>query len=127
MAVIDVLATELGRPLTEAETLQATLWVTDARMLIQARLGDLSALDQNTLDYVVRKAVAERLTRPYSGADEESEQIDDYKVTRKYRQGVSIRDDWWELLSPDNNAGAWTIGPKTVYSSRTCDAEPVDL
>ena len=106
--VLDI-ETALGRTLTETEQAQAVQWIADARLIIGNRLGDLSLLDQPTLDYVTREAVVSRFRNPEGY---QSESIDDYT----YRHGsetrrVTILDEWWRLLSPGGGDGAFTIRP----------------
>lgn len=106
---ISDIGTALGRTLTTSEADQVNQWIGDARMLIGARLGDLALLDQSALDYVVREAVVARLRNPEGF---QSESIDDYT----YRHGVETRrvtilPEWWELLSPMTNSGAFSTRP----------------
>lgn len=107
--VIADIETALGRTLTATEQDQATQWIADALMLIEARLGDLALLSQAALDYVVREAVAARFRNPEGY---QSESIDDYT----YRHGsetrrVTILPEWWELLSPTTQSGAFSTRP----------------
>lgn len=103
----DVIAVALGRtaPLGDTpEYEQWMMWVSDALMLIEARLGDPAALDQAKLDYVVREAVVAQVRRP-DDATQVAISVDDGSVSRTYRTSsgrVEIRDEWWALLSPDN-------------------------
>jgi hypothetical protein len=96
--VVQDIETALGRTLTDTETAQADQWLSDALLIIGARLGDVALLDQPTLDYVVREAVTARFRNPEGY---QSESIDDYT----YRHGsetrrVTILPEWWDLLSP---------------------------
>lgn len=89
------------------------MWIDDARRQIQGRLGDLDALDQGTLDYVVREAVALKIKRP-DPATKVDVTIDDGSLSKTYEKAagqVTILDEWWNLLSPGSDAGAWTIRP----------------
>jgi hypothetical protein len=117
----DVVAVALGRTAPESpEFEQWDMWISDALMLIGARLvgeGDgqvasLDDLDQTQLDYVVREAVVAQVRRP-DDATEIDVRVDDGGVSRKYRSGagrVTIRDEWWDLLSPtDSTSGAFSI------------------
>jgi hypothetical protein len=103
-------AVSLGRPISDAaEQAQVAQWIADVELLIGARLGDVTLLDQDVLAYVVREAVVARLSNP-SGL--QSETIDDY--TYRYAESsrrVSILDEWWDLLSPDASSAAFTIRP----------------
>ena len=101
--------TALGRTLSESEQAQATQWIADALMLIEARLGDPDELNQSALDYVVREAVVARFRNPEGF---QSETIDDYT----YRHGsetrrVTILDEWWDLLSPASQTAAYSTRP----------------
>lgn len=90
--------TALGRFLTIPEQGQANQWIGDARMLIEARLGSLDALNQSALDYVVREAVVARFRNP-DGV--QSESIDDYTYRHAAEtRRVTILPEWWDLLSP---------------------------
>lgn len=111
------IAVELGRAVPTAgstEDQQWSQWIADAEMLIEARLGDLSLLNQSRVSYVVRQAVSEHVRRP-DDATSVSIAVDDGNVSRTYRSGagrVTIRDEWWDLLSPtDSKAGAFSITP----------------
>ena len=106
MAVtVDTIAVALGRtaPATGDPALaQWQMWIADALMLIQARLGDPELLDQAALDYVVREAVVAHLRNP-DDATQIAVQIDDGNVSRSFRSSrgrVTILDEWWALLSP---------------------------
>jgi hypothetical protein len=101
--------TALGRTLSGTESAQATQWLDDALLIIGARLGDVALLDQSRLDYVVREAVVARFRNPEGF---QSESIDDYT----YRYGtetrrVTILPEWWELLSPARESGAFSTRP----------------
>lgn len=106
VAVPDI-ETALGRTLTSQETDQADQWISDARMLVEVRLGDLALLNQGALDYVTREAVVARFRNPEGYS---SESVDDYT----YRHGsetrrVTILDEWWRLLSPAASSSAFTV------------------
>lgn len=82
-------------------------WINSALLLIAARLGDTSLLDQNVLDYVVGEAVAAMVRRPedYTQIDV---QVDDGRLSKRYESGkgrVAILDEWWNLLSPTSRRG----------------------
>lgn len=104
------IAVELGRTAPAEGTIQHqqwSRWIEDALMLIKARLGDLADLDQEKLDYVVRQAVAEHIRHP-DDATNVTISVDDASTSRTYRSGsgrVSIRDEWWALLSPSGDSG----------------------
>jgi hypothetical protein len=108
VAISDI-ETALGRTLTASEQAQANQWITDALMLVEVRLGDLTELNQAALDYVVREAVVARFRNPDGY---QSESIDDYT----YRHGtetrrVTILPEWWDLLTPAGASAAFTITP----------------
>jgi myo-inositol catabolism protein IolC len=101
--------TALGRTLTATEQAQATQWIADALMLIEARLGDPALLDQTALDYVVREAVVSRFRNPEGY---QSESIDDYTYRHPNEtRRVTILPEWWELLAPLNQSGAFSTRP----------------
>ena len=101
----ETIAVALGRTAPaegSAEYLQWSLWIEDALMLIEARLGDLALLDEARLDYVVREAVSLQVRRP-DDATQVTISVDDASTSRTYRSGVgrvTILDEWWNLLSP---------------------------
>ena len=102
------IAAALGRTAPESgspEHGQWSLWISDALMLIEARLGDPAALDQDRLDYVVREAVVAQVRRP-DDVTSVDVAVDDGRVSKRYSSGsgrVTIRDEWWALLSPESS------------------------
>lgn len=119
----DTIAVALGRTAPtkgSPEESQWLMWIEDARMLIAARLGDLELLDQDKLDYVVREAVVAQVRRP-DDATTVAVSVDDGSVSKAYRTSsgrVTIRDEWWDLLSPtDSRAGAFSIIPSGCGSA----------
>ena len=107
------IATALGRAtFTTDEDAQWSMWIDDALLLIEARLGDPVELDQAKLDYVVREAVVAHIRHP-DDATQVSVSIDDATSSRTYRSGkgrVTILEEWWALLSPDEeDGGAFVI------------------
>lgn len=107
--MITDIETALGRTLSTDEAAQATQWIADALLLVKVRLGDPAELDQDALDYVVREAVVARFRNPEGY---QSESIDDYT----YRHGtetrrITILPEWWELLSPATQSGAFSTRP----------------
>lgn len=115
MAVItyEQVQTSLGRSLTVTERAQAQMWISDAEVQIRARLGDLALLDQDLLAYVVREAVVSKVKRP-DAASSTTVAVDDGSVTKRYDREastgtVTITEEWWALLTPETEAGAWTI------------------
>jgi len=103
-----------------AEELQWALWIADALLLIEARLGDPTALDQPRLDYVVREAVSAQVRRPDDATSVEIA-VDDGRVARQYsssRGRVFIRDEWWALLDPNaGSGGAFAIDTAPVVGA----------
>lgn len=103
----------LGRTtFTDQEYMQWAMWIDDARLLINARLGDLEELDQARLDYVVREAVIAHIRHP-DDATQVTESLGDASQSKTYRSGkgrVTILDEWWDLLSPEeSDGGAFTL------------------
>jgi hypothetical protein len=104
------IAVALGRTAPDAgsaDDLQWQMWIDDALMLIGARLGDTTLLDQAKLDYVVREAVVAQVRRPDS-ATQVTVAVDDASTMRTYRSSkgrIEILDEWWELLSPTESKG----------------------
>lgn len=98
-------APDPGAPLYE----QWQMWISDALMLVQARVDELGAdegsIDQIKLDYVIREAVKSHAQRP-DDATQVTRAVDDASATRIYRSSkgrVDILDEWWTLLglAPD--------------------------
>lgn len=108
----DDIQVALGRTsYTALEDEQWSMWIADALLLIEARLGDPDLLDQAKLDYVVREAVIAHIRHP-DDATQVSIQVDDAQSSRTYRSGkgrVTILEDWWALLSPDEDGGAFVL------------------
>nr|DAL14416.1 MAG TPA_asm: hypothetical protein [Caudoviricetes sp.] len=110
------IAAALGRPTPEPDSIewrQWDLWITDARMLIENRLGDLGELDQTKLDYVTREAVVAQVRRP-DDSTQVDVSIDDGRVSKRFSSGsgrVRILDEWWALLDPTggNSGRAFAI------------------
>lgn len=101
--------------------LQWSMWIDDVRRLIADRLGDLNALDQDNLDYVVREAVALKVKQP-DPVVTVAVAVDDASTSKTYQRSsgqLTILDSWWDLLTPNTrDAGAWTIRP--AGSRRGC-------
>lgn len=103
----------LGRSISDStEQAQVTQWIADAELLIRQRLGDLDALDEDVLAYVVREAVVMQVRNPEGKT---SERIDDYFYQRdtSAKGRVTIIDEWWDLLTPNDggDGGGFTITP----------------
>ncbi len=113
----DDIAVALGRTAPDQDSpeyAQWEMWISDAQMLIAARLGDLEDLDQARLTYVIREAVVAHVRKP-DDATQVDISVDDARSSRTYRSSkgrVTIIDEWWDLLSPsDRTAGAFSITP----------------
>jgi len=113
----DDIAVELGRTApstTTQEYAQWQRWIADALFLIGRRLGDVTLLDQEALDYVVRQAVATHVRRP-DDATQVTVSVDDASSSRTYRSSrgrVEIIDEWWAMLAPtDTTTRAFSIRP----------------
>lgn len=110
-------ATTLGRPAPaagSADALQWSMWIADALVLIEARLGDPADLDQDLLDYVVREAVAARVRNPDPASTATTVSVDDGSVTKRYERStgqITILPEWWDLLRPASDSGAFSTRP----------------
>lgn len=111
------IAVALGRTTPDSnspEYAQWEMWISDALLLIEARLGDLTELDETKLDYVVREAVVAHVRKP-DDATQVEVAIDDGRASRTYKSStgrVTIIDAWWDLLKPtDTTGGAFSIRP----------------
>ena len=113
MVTPDQVAIALGRPQPAGPLRQQwQQWIDDGYLLVRTRLGDLSLLDQELLDYVVREAVTAMVRRP-DDATQVEVAVDDGRVSRTYQTGsgrVTILDEWWELLAPATDQ-AFSIRP----------------
>lgn len=128
------IAAALGRPTPDQNSIewaQWSLWIDDALMLIEARLGDPNELDQRMLEYVVREAVVAQVRRP-DDSTQVDVAVDDGRVSRRFSSGsgrVRILDEWWALLDPDGKAGQGEAFAVDTYSgpdmrhghSQTCN------
>lgn len=120
-------AVALGRPAPDedgTEAAQWQMWIDDALLLIDARLGDPAALNQARLDYVVREAVVAQVRRPDDATSVEIA-VDDGREARRYtssRGRVYIRDEWWDLLSPSAGpSGAFAVDTVATTGSTHAD------
>jgi len=117
IATYEDVAVALGRPIANIdEQAQVNYWLGAVELQIKARLGDLTVLDVDVLRYVAVEAVTTKMQNP-SGY--QSESIDDYT----YRFGsetrrITILPEWWELLSPSGNSGAFSTRPG--FESDSC-------
>lgn len=109
-ASVQDVSTAIGRPITsETEVAQVEYWLGAAELLISARLGDVSALEQSALKYVETEAVVARMRNPQGL---QSESIDDY--TYNYGANtmqVAILPEWWDLLAPAREFEAFSTRP----------------
>jgi hypothetical protein len=126
----DMIAIALGRtgPPTDAETLQWSMWIDDALMLINARKDALAVtdpLDEARLDYVVREAVVVHVRRP-DDATQVTIAVEDASTSKTYRTGrgrVEIIDEWWSLLgltAPTGGAFSVDVFNLTANHSDVC-------
>lgn len=119
----EIIAVALGRTAPDAdsaELAQWEMWISDAMMLIDARLGDPDQLDQARLDYVVREAVVAHVRKP-DDATQVEVAVDNTRASRTYSSSkgrVTIIDEWWSLLSPKTSGpAAFSIRPSGGYTS----------
>lgn len=113
------IATSLGRPLATAEQAQATQWIADAYMLIQAKFGaTYPDLEPDLVDYVVRESVAGRFRNGVNGgATSITVSVDDASTTRRWENSSSERadswliDGWVDLLAPARDSVAFSTRP----------------
>lgn len=110
MAVItyEDVSVAIGRPISDTdEQQQVGQWIDDVEMLIGARLGDVSLLDQGLLAYVVRETVIERM-RYRSEDGNDSDNTDNGRE----HYFLQVLDPWWALLSPSKTgSGAFSVRP----------------
>ena len=108
-------AVALGRPITsDAEQEQVQWWLSGVELLIGAKLGDLTALNQAVLKYVEVEAVVAKVRRGDSRVSSKTVSIDDGSVTERFETGVQtsdISDDWWALLNPSVGSGFYSTRP----------------
>jgi hypothetical protein len=117
------IAVALGRTAPDpaaAEYAQWEMFISDALLLIEHRLGDqFAGLDEAKLDYVVREAVVAHIRHP-DDATQVAVSVDDGSVSRTYKSGrgrVTISDDLWVLLIPDEDgSGAFTVDTVGISS-----------
>lgn len=114
-ATTEDVETALGRPASsDAEARQIVWWLSGVEILIQSRLGDLSALDQDVLRYVEAEAVVAKVRRGDSRVSSETVSVDDGSMTRRFETGVQtsdISDEWWALLNPVTGSSFYSTRP----------------
>ena len=111
-AIASDVATNLGRPLTQAEEAQAAQWIGWAESTIQRRLGDLGALDPDALNMVIVEAVSRRLRMP-EPVTQVSMSVDDGNVNKTYQKATGLIDilpEWWAALGWVES-GAFSVTP----------------
>ena len=111
-AIASDVATNLGRSLTQAEEAQAAQWIGWAESTIQRRLGDLGALDPDTLNMVIVEAVSRRLRMP-EPVTQVSVSVDDANVNKTYSKATGLIDilpEWWAALGWVES-GAFSVTP----------------
>lgn len=111
-AIASDVATNLGRSLTQAEEAQAAQWIGWAESTIQRRLGDLGALDPDTLNMVIVEAVSRRLRMP-EPVSQVSVSVDDGNVNKTYQKATGLIDilpEWWAELGWVES-GAFSVTP----------------
>ena len=126
VATVHDVAVELGRADPDTLSVEAEqwgVWLDDAEMQIEIRLGPVANLDQRVVAFVERSAVAAKVSRP-DPVTSTSRQvtIDDGMVqtSAAYSRSsglVEILPEWWDLLTPDDGS-AFTIGPAVSVRSR---------
>lgn len=115
------IALELGRPTPDEFAYnQWLMWIADARRIISygdgshAGLGDLTQLNQDVLDYVVRMAVVAHVRNP-DDATQVDITVDQASVSKRFtttRGRVTILPEWWGMLDPDlDDLGAFSVTP----------------
>ena len=109
-ATVEDVETAIGRPVSsDAELRQIEWWLSGVEILIQSRLGDVSALDQDVLRYVEAEAVVAKIRRGDSRVS-----VDDGSLTRRFETGVQtsdISDEWWALLNPVTGSSFYSTRP----------------
>ena len=111
-AIASDVATNLGRPLTQAEEAQAAQWIGWAESTIQRRLGNLAQLDPDTLNMVIVEAVSRRLRMP-EPVSQVSVSVDDANINKTYQKATGLIDilpEWWAALGWVES-GAFSVTP----------------
>ena len=113
---LDRLALDLGVDVSTLDPARVGLLASDIELRITHRMGPISGLDPNMVEYVVRKVLVKMLRGGVSdGATAVEVRADDGAVVRRYPDGVDpslITDDLWGLLGWDEGGrDAWSIRP----------------
>jgi hypothetical protein len=113
VTLVEDVATAIGRPISDAdENAQVQQWISDVELLIGARLGDLTLLDQDLLAYVEREAVVARMRYRQDRNSQRSTGNEDDTDTGEEHYFLRILDPWWALLSPGKTeGGAFSVRP----------------
>lgn len=105
------IAVALGRSLSDLDQTEIdrwSMWIDEARLLIEDRLGDLSLLNQAKLDYVTRLAVVDMVRNP-DNMTQVDVTVDGMGVSKRYTTSagrVTILDGWWKMLTPTQSGGS---------------------
>jgi hypothetical protein len=108
-------AVALGRAIsTPTEQAQVEWWLTGVELVIGNRLGDITLLNQDVLQYVEVESVVAKVQRHGQSESSITVAVDDGSVTRRYENSVSagdILDEWWQMLDPDSSTSSASIRP----------------
>lgn len=114
MDIATSVATELGRPLTEAEGKQVALWTADLTFDIQQRFAGRDMPDPELVDRVLRKVIVAALRNPNPGLTSVEVAVDDARTVRRYSAsgaGLVITPDLWALLGWHQYTEIQTVTP----------------
>ena len=113
-------AVTLGRPAPSPGTPefeQWALWIGYAERAIARRAErlnvDPATLDPDDVAMVVREAVAAKVRNP-DGIRRTDLSLDDGRISKDYSSGtgqVTILPEWWALLFPGAESGAFSVRP----------------
>lgn len=115
-AFTDKVAVELGRSpssLTVDELASVEQWASQARTLISTRFPT-AVLDPEAVELVVLWAVVARMSAPKPGVSAIEVGVDDARLVERFgptASGVWIRPEWWLLLTPSSDGGAFSVRP----------------
>lgn len=107
-------------------------WIDTAELIIENRLGELSALDARTLKFVIVEAVSEKAKNPEGNTQisVSADGVSESKTITRASGRVEIRDEWWQMLAPTSKkqSKAFTVMPaypvKMVGGTIDFDAHP---